>query len=218
MQTVFLTGGSRGIGLELARQLSSRGDRVIAASRTCSDELAEVVSRHIELDLCDDDAVAKLADQVEEPIDLLINNAGYLKSTGLQELRLDEVRKQWEINALGPLKVTSALSERLVDGGTVAMLTSRMGSVADNTSGGHYGYRMSKAALNMAGMSLAHDLRPRGIRVVLLHPGFVKTDMTGGRGNWGPAEAAASLIERIDEQTLDDSGRFVHANGEQLPW
>src|SRR6185295_20091155 len=102
----------------------------------------------------------------------------------------------------------------LAPGSKVALMTSRMGSIADNTSGSMYGYRMSKAALNMAGASLAHDLKPRGIAVVILHPGYVRTEMTGGHGNIDPADAAKQLMTRIDELTPGTSGRFLHANGE----
>jgi NAD(P)-dependent dehydrogenase (short-subunit alcohol dehydrogenase family) len=93
-----------------------------------------------------------------------------------------------------------------------------MGSIGDNTSGGSYGYRMSKSAVNAAGVSLAHDLGGRGVAVVILHPGYVKTDMTHGSGNVTPAESARDLLKRIDALTLETTGRFLHANGEQLPW
>jgi NAD(P)-dependent dehydrogenase (short-subunit alcohol dehydrogenase family) len=93
-----------------------------------------------------------------------------------------------------------------------------MGSIADNSSGGYYGYRMSKAALNAAGMSLAQDLRSRGIAVLILHPGFVRTQMTAGHGAIAPAESARGLVDRIDELTLENTGRFLHMNGEALPW
>jgi NAD(P)-dependent dehydrogenase (short-subunit alcohol dehydrogenase family) len=100
----------------------------------------------------------------------------------------------------------------------VAIVTSRMGSIEDNTSGGRYGYRMSKCAVNMAGRSLAHDLKDAGVAVAILHPGFVRTDMTGHQGLVDPPESAAGLIARIDELTLETSGGFWHANGERLPW
>jgi len=115
--------------------------------------------------------------------------------------------------------VTSALLPRLGPGAKVALVTSRMGSIDDNSSGGAYGYRMSKAALNMAGKSLSADLRGRGIAVAILHPGMVNTDMIGGHGGQvEPAEAARGLLARIDELTLETSGGFWHANGQQLPW
>ena len=106
----------------------------------------------------------------------------------------------------------------LPEGSKLAIITSRMGSVADNTSGGMYGYRASKAAVNMIGRSLAHDLRPRGVAVQLLHPGFVRTEMTGGNGMTDPDESAVSIAARVDELTIESTGTFRHANGEPLPW
>ena len=97
-------------------------------------------------------------------------------------------------------------------------MSSRAGSIGDNGSGGLYGYRMSKAALNMAGMSLARDLAPRGISVAILHPGFIRTDLTGGAGNDDPPVAAKGLLARIDELSPATSGKFLHANGQELPW
>ena len=148
----------------------------------------------------------------------MINNAGVLISDRLDRLELDTVSRQIEINAIGPLLVTARLAGLLGPGSKVGLITSRMGSIADNTSGGMYGYRMSKAALNAAGVSLARDLASRQIAVVILHPGFVRTEMTHGSGNVDVAEAARGLLARIDELTLEKTGRFFHANGEELPW
>ncbi|MGC4094116.1 MAG: SDR family NAD(P)-dependent oxidoreductase [Polyangiaceae bacterium] len=114
--------------------------------------------------------------------------------------------------------MTAAFAPRLASGAKVALITSRMGSIADNTSGAYYGYRMSKAALNMAGASLAHDLLHQGVAIAIFHPGFVRTEMTGNNGGIDPKEAARGLLERIDELTLETSGSFWHMNGEQLPW
>jgi NAD(P)-dependent dehydrogenase (short-subunit alcohol dehydrogenase family) len=150
-------------------------------------------------------------------IDVLVNNAGILSEESLDDLDVERIRRQFEVNALGPLRVTQALLGNLGRGAKVAIITSRMGSVADNGSGGYYGYRMSKAAVNMAGMSLARDLRDRGITVLLLHPGMVATGMTGSRGI-PVAESAAGLIARIDSLGIADTGTFHHANGEPLPW
>ncbi len=114
--------------------------------------------------------------------------------------------------------MTTTLLDNLGEGSKVAIITSRMGSIGDNTSGSRYGYRMSKAAVNIAGVSLAHDLREREIAVAILHPGFVRTGMTNHSGNIDPPEAARGLLARIDELTLETSGGFWHANGERLPW
>jgi NAD(P)-dependent dehydrogenase (short-subunit alcohol dehydrogenase family) len=217
---VLVTGSNRGIGLAMVRQLVARGDDVIAACRRSSEELSGLgVQVEEGVDVTDDAAVAALAARLNGTrIDILINNAGLLQSTPLDALDFDSIRRQHEINALGPLRVTAALLPNLSRGSKVAIITSRMGSIADNTSGGSYGYRMSKAAVNMAGRSLALDLAPRGVSVVLLHPGYVRTAMTGNNGLIDAEESAAGLLARIDEQTLEETGRFVHMSGERLPW
>jgi NAD(P)-dependent dehydrogenase (short-subunit alcohol dehydrogenase family) len=219
MTTWLVTGASRGIGLELCRQLAARGDGVIAACRKASPDLQAVGCRIVEdVEVRDDASVGRLAATLgDERIDVLVNNAGVLSRESLGSLDFDAMRRQFEVNALAPLRVTQALLPKLGKGAKVVIITSRMGSVADNGSGGYYGYRMSKAAVNMAGKSLAEDLRPRGITVLLLHPGMVATDMTGRQGI-PPADSAAMLIERTDSLGLAETGSFHHANGEPLPW
>ena len=125
--------------------------------------------------------------------------------------------EQYRVNALGPLRVTEALSENLRKGSKVALISSRVGSIDDNQSGGNWGYRASKAAVNMIGTNLKHEFQPRGIAVAILHPGLVATDMTGGTGI-AAADSARGLLQRIDELTLDNSGGFWHAEGYALPW
>jgi NAD(P)-dependent dehydrogenase (short-subunit alcohol dehydrogenase family) len=220
MTTALITGANRGIGLELCRQLAARGDRVIGVCRCSSPELDALGARvEAGVDLTSDDDVRGLAERLDgERIDLLINNAGVLSRVDLDDLDFDEIRRLFEINSLAPLRVTAALLPRMNEGSKIAIITSRMGSIDDNSSGGSYAYRMSKAAVNMAGASLAVDLRPRNISVAILHPGFVRTGMTKNRGNVEPSEAAAGLLARIDELTLDTSGGFWHASGERLPW
>ncbi|MCA9563883.1 MAG: SDR family oxidoreductase [Myxococcales bacterium] len=220
MGVYVITGANRGIGLELAKQLSARGEKVIGVCRTSSKELEECAEEVIDgVDVTEPDSVKGLAARLKKrSISVLINNAGLLERTALGELDYDSIHRQFEINAVGPLRVTEALLGNLGSDSKVALLTSRMGSIEDNTSGSHYGYRMSKAALNIAGKSLAIDLAERGISVVILHPGFVRTGMTGGNGFVDPDEAAGMLIDRIDDLSLKTSGRFLHANGEQLPW
>ncbi|MGD8439941.1 MAG: SDR family oxidoreductase [Holophagae bacterium] len=220
MTTVCITGANRGIGLELARQYRDRGDTVIAACRRSSGELDDLGVEVVDgVDVTDDSAVGRLADAIgDRPLDVLINNAGILSDESLDDLDFDRIRNQLEVNGIGPLRVTAALRTSLGRGAKVAIVTSRMGSIDDNTSGGRYGYRMSKAAVNMAGRSLAHDLKPDGVAVAILHPGFVRTDMTGHTGMVDPPESAAGLMARIDELSLDTSGSFWHANGDPLPW
>jgi len=219
MSTVLITGANRGIGLELCRQLRERGDRVIAACRKAGPELEGAASQvHEGVDVADDASVQRLAEALgDTAIDVVVNNAGIMSNESLEDLDFERIRRQFEVNALGPLRVTAALLSRLGYGAKVVVVTSRMGSIADNTSGGRYGYRMSKAAVNMAAVSLARDLKDRGIAVGILHPGMVATDLTGGRGI-PPAEAASGLVARIDELDLETTGTFRHANGEALPW
>ncbi len=222
MPTTLITGANRGIGFELARQLQTAGHDVIAVCRRSSAELDGLgvrVEAGIDITRRDDlQTLARRLSGVE--IDWLINNAGVLRGSTLDaiEEQLDDFRLQYEVNALAPLRVTRALLGHLVDGGKVVIITSRMGSIADNTSGGQYAYRMSKAAVNTAGVSLAHELADRGIAVGLLHPGYVRTGMTGHTGHIDPDEAAAHLIQRIEELSLETTGSFRHANGEGLPW
>jgi NAD(P)-dependent dehydrogenase (short-subunit alcohol dehydrogenase family) len=220
MKTILVTGANRGIGFEFCRALSERGDAVVAVCRTASPELEKLRARVVSgIDVSDERSLANLARSLEgTQLDVVINNAGILRSEALGSIDYASLHAQLETNAVAPLRLTERLLPRLAPGSKIALMTSRMGSIADNTSGGMYGYRMSKAALNAAGVSLARDLAPRGIAVVILHPGYVRTEMTGGHGNVEPRDAAAQLIARIDELTLATTGRFLHANGEVLPW
>jgi len=221
MPFAVITGANRGIGLALAQALRARGSNVLAACRTGSAALRDLGVDVVDgIDVTEERGVERLAQAVgTRDIDLLINNAGILiGGSSLDRFVPADIEKQFEVNALGPLRVTIALRSRLKKGSKVGLVTSRMGSIDDNSSGGEYGYRMSKAALNMAGKSLALDLKPRGVAVALLHPGMVKTEMVGPYGQVEPAEAARGLLARLDELTLETSGGFWHANGQSLPW
>ena len=223
MPTVLITGANRGIGLELARAYSERGYQVFAACRESSDELDELADATISgIDVTSEESVAALqaitAQLLDAPLDILINNAGIFKNETLDDMDFDQIREQFEVNALAPLCVTHALLPLMAEGGKVANITSRMGSMEDNGSGSYYGYRASKAALNAIGKSLAVDLKPRGIAVAQLHPGFVQTRMVNFAGDISPQQAASGLIARIDELTLENTGGFWHSNGQQLPW
>ena len=214
MQHVVITGANRGIGLELARLFAARGDRVTGVCRSSSAELDQVASTVLAgVD------VARLAESLAgQEIHLLINNAGLLQDEKLGSIDFDSIRRQMEVNAYAPLRVAQALLGHIPAGGKIANITSRMGSIADNDSGGRYGYRASKAALNAFGKSLAMDLKPRGIAVVQLHPGYVQTRMVGFGGHITPQESASGLAARIDSLTLETTGTFWHSNGDELPW
>ena len=220
MKNVVITGASRGIGLSLSKQYQQQGYQVYATCRHSSSELENLGVNIIEgIDVASAEAVKNLAQALSDTkIDLLINNAGVLKNEVLARIDFDSIQAQIEVNAYGPLRVTEALQNNLSHNAKVAMITSRMGSIADNTSGGRYGYRMSKAALNIASVSIAHDLAHKGIAVGIFHPGLVGTEMIGGYGDITPDQAASRISERIDDLTLSNSGGFWHSNGEQLPW
>lgn len=219
MTTALVTGANRGIGLELCKQLRERGYEVVATCRRSSPPLDALgVTVIAGVDVGDDGSVAMLARQLAgSRIDLLVNNAGILTVESLADMDYDRIRRQFEINTLGPLRVTTALLPNLHEGAKVVIITSRMGSIGDNGSGGYYGYRISKAGVNMAGVSLARDLKSRGIAVFILHPGMVATEMTDGQGI-PPAQSAAMLLARIEEFGMAQTGTFHHANGETLPW
>lgn len=217
---ILVTGANRGIGLNFCKHFVSQGHNVFAVCRHASAELEALGTAIIEgIDVSDDAAIKHLAGQLEDnSLDIVINNAGILRSETLENFNLEQIEQQWQVNALAPIKLSHALLGKLKKPSKLVFITSRMGSIADNSSGAKYGYRMSKAALNAAAKSLSVDLKPEGIAVGILHPGFVQTDMVGGAGDISAKDAAARLIDRISELTLETSGVFYHGNGEQLPW
>ena len=222
-QTALVTGSNRGIGLELCRQLKQNGFQVIATCRQRSTALDDLNVEIIEdIEVSHQQSLFKLANTISgRRLDWLINNAGIADSIAMNDLNEENIsscKRMFEVNSLGPLLTTQALIDNLGKGSKVGIITSRMGSIADNDSGGSYGYRMSKAAVNAAGKSLAIDLKPRGIAVAILHPGWVKTDMTGHSGLVDTDESVSGLIERLNELNLENTGSFWHMNGERLPW
>ncbi len=228
MRTVLVIGGTRGIGRALVDAYVAAGDQVWATSRA---ELAIPGATVLPgVDLLDDASCLGLPDRLRGAgvtrLDIVVVNAGALSREHLPDLvgagradAFERIQQQLEVNAIGPLRVATALIQLLGEGSRLAVITSRRGSVGDNSTGGSYGYRISKAAANMAFVNLARDLSPDGVMVVVLHPGFVRTDLTGGRGDITPDVAARGLVARIDEVTPETSGAaFLHANGEVLPW
>lgn len=220
MATVVITGTNRGMGLEFVKQYIAKGDKVIALCRNTSDELSQTSAKVIDkVDVGSPECLEQVLPILSDlKIDLLINNAGVLANETLEHMSATTLEYQFRVNAIGPLMITQMLRKQLVKGAKVALITSRMGSVTDNTSGGRYGYRMSKAALNIAGVSLAHDLKDQEVAVALLHPGYVQTEMVNNGGDISAAVAVERLIRRIEELNLDNTGTFWHSNGEVLPW
>lgn len=222
-KTALVTGSSRGIGLEFCTQLQQRGFDVIATCRSATPALQALgveVIEHVEVS--DPDSLHQLVAKLDgRKIDWLINNAGIAGGLGLNDISATAIasfKRMFEVNSLGPLLVTNALMNNLSKGSKVGLVTSRMGSIADNDSGGSYAYRMSKAALNAAGKSLSIDLKPQGIAVAILHPGWVRTDMTSHGGLINTDESVDGLLKRMDALELSNSGTFWHTNGEELPW
>jgi NAD(P)-dependent dehydrogenase (short-subunit alcohol dehydrogenase family) len=217
---VVITGANRGIGLNLCQQYLAKGYRVTAIVRQPSDELkAFDVNIISNIDVADEGDIVTLQNQLHgQKIDILINNAGVFYNESMTDMDFAAINQQLAINAVAPIRVTHALLHSLGVDAKVAMITSRMGSIADNGSGGYIGYRMSKAALNAASVSLAHELKDKNIAVGLFHPGFVQTQMVNFAGDISPEQAAERLTKRIDELNLENTGGFWHSNGETLPW
>ncbi len=224
-QTVVVTGANRGIGLELCRQLKAAGAEVIATARDpeSAEELRDVSPARIEaLDVADPKSVAAFAAALgETAVDVLINNAG----TGgpgadIANLDFDEVVRTVAVNSLGPLRVTQALLPHLRRGRrrTVVHISSNMGSITNNDQGGYYGYRASKTALNSFNRTLAHELGCLGFTCVVLHPGWVRTDMGGDGAPLTPAESVSGLVKIVAGLSADHNGRFFDYTGAQLPW
>lgn len=222
---VVITGANRGIGLELARQCATRGDEVFAGVRDPerAGDLRAVQGRlsiH-RCDVTDDATVRAFAAAVEGPIDLVVDNAGVTgKMQSLEDLDLDDVKRTFDVDALGPIRVSRAFLPHLRRGGgkKLVHVSTGMASIADNTSGGAYAYRMAKAALNMASRSMAHDLRGEGIVSVVINPGWVKTDMGGPSAPTPVEDSVRGILARIDALRLEDSGSFLDWKGGTWPW
>lgn len=229
---VLITGASRGLGLEFVRQYLAAGDEVAALARDPegSKGLQLLLGEHDgrltahSCDVADDASVKRARDEVRarwKGLDLLINNAGIGGDrSDLAFLDFADMSHVFEVNAIGPLRMASAMLPLLRGGrdAVIAMVTSRMGSIGDNTSGGAWAYRMSKAALNMAGRNLMHELTREGIHTLILHPGWVRTDMGGEAAPLGIPESVAKLIGTIDTAGKQQSGAFIDLNGASLPW
>jgi len=220
MKSAVITGANRGIGLAMTEIFKQQGFTVYALCRQSSSELDELGVNVIDnVDVAKDRGIQTMITALKGiNIDVLVCNAGILRDESLAHLNLDTIREQFEVNAIAPLRVVEALQINLNQGSKVAMITSRMGSISDNGSGGRYGYRMSKAALNAAAMSLSKDLAHQKIAVGIYHPGYVQTDMVNHGGDISANESAGRLVGLINNLNMQESGLFKHSNGETLPW
>lgn len=219
---IVITGANRGIGLALARLYAARGDEVHATARepARATELAALsgVAVHA-LDVRSDESVAALAAELPERVDVLVNNAGVGHWEGLERFDAKVALELFDTNALGAVRVTRALRPMLKKaGGKVFHVSSGMGSIGDNHMGGAYAYRMSKAALNMAGRTLAIELAKDKVASIVLEPGWVKTDMGGAGATISAEESAAQLAALIDARGMESTGKFLRRNGDDFPW
>ncbi len=218
---VAIVGSNRGIGLALVEQYLSDGHQVYAFCRSASAELQKLKPTQIVegFDVTKTDQMPSLVKESDlSDIDQLIHVAGIMKSSSLKDFNIKTIMEQFEVNAVAPVASVIAFLPVLSKNAKIGLVTSRMGSIADNSSGGAYGYRMSKTALNAAGKSLSEDLREQGKAVFLLHPGWVQTDMTDHRGPIGTTESAAGLKNIMMTKGFDETGTFWHMSGEPLPW
>jgi NAD(P)-dependent dehydrogenase (short-subunit alcohol dehydrogenase family) len=228
LPTVFISGANRGLGLEFARQYAADGWRVIAGCRDPAKATALQAIDRVEivpLDVTDSGSIASCVQGLgDRPIDLLLNNAGiYGSVVGDSEQTLARLDTGiWldvlRTNLIAPFELTRALLPRLGEGAVVGILSSELGSIAKNSFGEIYAYRSSKAAVNMVGRSLAIDLKPRGITVVLLHPGWAHTDMGGPGAPVDPVDSVAGLRRVLAGLTPASSGRFLAWDGREMPW
>ena len=223
-QTVLITGANRGIGLELARQYSAAGWHVIGTARApaAAKDLIELDVQIVQLDVTDQDSVHRLANTLaDQSIDVLINNAGVLsRLQSIKDIDFDQFDRMMAVNTVGPIRVTQAVLANLQAGKTrkIINISSVAGSITSKSSGGMYGYSESKAALNMFTRSLAGELRSDGFTCVVIHPGWVQTDMGGSSAAVTVQESAAGIRKVVENLTAADSGEFWTFDGQHLPW
>ncbi|ETP52776.1 hypothetical protein F442_02266 [Phytophthora nicotianae P10297] len=229
-KTVLITGSTRGIGLEFAKHFTKAGWKVIGVARNGSTakELKSLSPlKVVSFDCTDEKSIVQAAQELEGiPIDLLINNAGIFMGGGLKTTTKEMLMRQFEVNTVGPFLVTRALLPNLKlaakkngsDGALVVTVSSQMGSITGNKDGGNYSYGASKAAVNMVNSSLAIDLKKDNIAAIVVHPGYVVTDLTGGLGDVKTDESVRGMTRVIDKVTMADTGKFFHFQGHEMPW
>ena len=222
--TYLVTGSNRGLGLEFARQLSARGDNVIGTVRDVAKAAEEPghAASLVPLELSEQASIEALPTHMgDRPIDVLINNAGVSSDARtLADVSMDEFHRVFAINSFAPVLVTRSLLPNLRKGSRkiVVTVSSQLGSITNNSGGSSYAYRGSKAAVNMLSVSMHHELRGDGFTCVVVHPGWVQTDMGGPNAPLKPEESVAHLIRLIDRLTPEDGGKFFNYDGKTLPW
>ena len=228
MSTVLITGANRGLGYEFVKQYSENGFEVLACCRNKNNakelkELAETSNKIkvYELDVGNVKAIKSLSQQLQnEKIDVLINNAGIYRSSTIGNINYDEWIESFKINTIAPYQIIENFLNQIINSDLkkIVSVTSKMGSIDDNTSGGSYIYRSSKTALNSMMKCLTHDLKNQGVATLTLHPGWVRTDM-GGPGGWIDSfESVQGMIKQIDKLTIDDSGKYLDYAGKSINW
>jgi len=230
MPSIIITGANRGLGLEFARQYAEAGWRVYAGCREphCAGDLHDLARTHPKVsyhgvDVRDHKQIDALAgDLAHEKIDILLNNAGIYHDHGesFGHLDYDAWTESFRVNTLAAAKMAEAFFLHIArsEKRLIVAITSLMGSIADNGSGGYYPYRSSKAALNAVMKSLSIDLKPKKIGALILHPGWVKTDMGGPNAEITPEISVRGMRKVIDDFTMNDTGKFFSYDGKELPW
>jgi NAD(P)-dependent dehydrogenase (short-subunit alcohol dehydrogenase family) len=224
MADVVIIGADRGIGEAMVGTYRDRGETVWAVCYGDGDVWANSDVRVVpHIDVTNDGCIEQLRSALAGvDVDVVVHVSGVGSVDTWGAMQFDRMLEHYNLNALGPLRVAQALADNLREGGKWGIVTSRMASLADNGSGRMYSYRMSKAAANMLGINLFHEFKPRGVAVMLLHPGTVATQMTKGARNWDeflrPEEAAAGLITQLDRLDASTPPEFRHSDGTLLPW
>lgn len=222
MPTIMITGANRGLGLEFVRQYAAGGWRVLAVIRDpmAGKEASDAGGEVYVCDVADPASVARLTAATDGiGLDILLNNAGtYGARQAFGAVDPDEFLRVMRVNTLAPLKMAEAFAGRMAGPKIIASVSSMMGSIADNTSGGSYAYRAGKAALNMVVRGMAVDLRDQGVTAVALSPGWVRTDMGGPNAPLDAPAAVAGMRAVLDRAGPAESGRFFHYDGTELPW
>ena len=223
MKRVVITGANRGIGLELVKQLLDSGARVYATYRSEMGELTSINNQNLsihQMDVRDSAAIEELSNSIDGKIDLLINNAGVADGRwqSISEIDMQHALEVIEINSIAPVLVTQKLLNQMSDDSTIVMMSSLMGSISDCMSGRSYAYRASKTALNMFSIAMKNELESQGISILIMHPGWVETDMGGPHAPLSVEESVQGIIQRIEEQNLEMTGRYVQFDGTPIEW